>query len=84
MSSIESTPPTGSEAARAPARGAVLASRLCPICQKAPIHTGQEVCSGRCRAAWSRQRQAEAWRERDAEIRALLEAALEKLQEDVP
>jgi hypothetical protein len=30
----------------------------------------------------SRQRRAEARRERDAEIRGLLEAALEKLKED--
>ena len=60
----------------------VLASRLCPVCQKVPIHAGQEVCSGRCRAARSRQRKAEARRERDAEIRALLEAALEKLSVD--
>jgi predicted nucleic acid-binding Zn ribbon protein len=46
-----------------------------------PIHAGQEVCSGRCRAARSRQRKAEARRKRDAEIRALLEAALNKLKE---
>ena len=69
------------EDVRAPARGGVLASRLCPICQKVPIHGGQEVCSGRCRAARSRQRKATARRERDAEIRGLLEAALETLRE---
>jgi len=46
-----------------------------------PIHGGQEVCSGRCRAARSRQRKATARRERDAEIRGLLEAALETLRE---
>ena len=60
----------------------MLASRLCPICQKVPIHAGQEVCSGKCRAARSRQRKAEARRERDAEIRSLLEAALNKLKEN--
>jgi hypothetical protein len=59
----------------------VLASRLCPVCRKVRIHARQEVCSGRCRAARSRQRKAEARRERDAEIRALLEAALNKLTE---
>jgi hypothetical protein len=37
-----------------------------------------------CRSARSRQRKAEARRERDAEIGALLEAALEKLREGVP
>jgi hypothetical protein len=60
----------------------VLASRLCPVCHKVTIHDRQEVCSGRCRAARSRQRKAEAQRERDAEMRALLEAALKKLTED--
>ena len=50
----------------------------------APIHDRQEVCSGRCRAARSRRRKAEARRERDAEIRGLLEVALKKLQEGVP
>jgi predicted nucleic acid-binding Zn ribbon protein len=59
----------------------VLASRLCSVCLKGPIHAGQEVCSGRCRAARSRQRKAGARRERDADIRALLEAALKKLRE---
>ena len=84
MSSPQGLPVGSPDSVRAPARGAVLASRLCPICQKVSIHARQEVCSGRCRAARSRQRKAEARRERDAEIRALLEAALEKLQEDVP
>jgi predicted nucleic acid-binding Zn ribbon protein len=60
----------------------VLASRLCPVCRKAPIHVRQEMCSGRCRAARSRQRKAEARRARDAEIQALLEAALKRLRED--
>jgi len=81
MSSSESPPVASPDGVRAPARGGVLASRLCPVCQKVPIHAGQEVCSGRCRAARSRQRKAEARRERDAEIRVLLEAVLEKLRE---
>ena len=81
--SLSETPPVASpDSVRAPARGGVLASRLCPVCQKVPIHTGQEVCSGRCRAARSRQWKAEAQRERDAEIRAMLEAALKKLTEE--
>ena len=81
MSSSESPPVASPDGVRAPARGGVLASRLCPVCQKVPIHAGQEVCSGRCRAARSRQRKAEARRERDAEIRVLLEAVLEKPRE---
>jgi len=67
---------------RTPDREAVLASPRCPICHIAPIHVRQEVCSARCRAARSRQRKAEAREERDAAIRSLLEAALEKLRED--
>ena len=48
-----------------------------------PLVGRQRVgCSSRCRAVVSRQRKAEARRERHAEIRALLEAALEKLRED--
>ena len=80
--SLSETPPVASpDSVRAPARGGVLASRLCPVCRTAPIHARQEVCSGRCRAARSRLRKAEAQRERDAELRTLLEAALEKLRE---
>jgi len=67
---------------RAPARAGVLASRLCPVCLKAPIRARQEVCSGRCRAARSRRRKVEARRERGAEIQTLLEAALEKLRDE--
>ena len=80
--SLPETPPVGEPGRRTCARGGrVLASRTCPVCRKTPIHARQEVCSARCRAARSRQRKAEARRERDAEIRALLEAALEKLRE---
>ena len=83
--SAEETPPGATpDGVRAPARGGAPASRLCPVCRKVPIHARQEVCSGRCRAARSRQRKAAARRERDAEIRSLLEMALEKLQEGVP
>ena len=59
MSSVESPSPTGQEAARAPARGAVLASRLCPICQETPLTPRQRYCSGRCRAqaSWQAKRQ---------------------------
>jgi predicted nucleic acid-binding Zn ribbon protein len=60
----------------------VLASRTCPVCLKTPLTGRQEVCSGKCRVARSRQRKAEARRARDVEIRGLLEAALEKLRED--
>jgi predicted nucleic acid-binding Zn ribbon protein len=81
MPMVNRTPSHRPGGARAPLSGDVLASRLCPVCRKVPIHAGQAVCSGRCRAARSRQRKAEARRERDAEIRGLLEAALEKMRE---
>ena len=64
--------------------GDVIASRRCPFCRTVPLTARQKVWSARCLAARSRQRRAAAQRERDAEIRALLEAALEKLQEGVP
>jgi predicted nucleic acid-binding Zn ribbon protein len=81
--STEETPPGASpDSVRAPVPGGVLGSRRCPVCLKAPIHARQEVCSGRCRAARSRQRKAKARRERDAEIRVLLEAALRELREN--
>ena len=80
----ESAPVAGPDGVRAPAGAPVLASRTCPVCRKVPIHGRQEVCSARCRAARSRQRKAQARRERDAEIRSLLEAALKKLKEGVP
>jgi predicted nucleic acid-binding Zn ribbon protein len=67
--------------ARALAQGGVVASRTCPICQEAPLTPRQRYCSGRCRANRSRQRK-ETRRERDAEIRTLLEAALKQLRED--
>jgi predicted nucleic acid-binding Zn ribbon protein len=54
MSSVESLSPADPEAARAPARGAVVASRLCPICQKTRLTPRQRYCSGRCRAQASR------------------------------
>jgi predicted nucleic acid-binding Zn ribbon protein len=82
MSSPQSLPVGSPDSVRAPASGGVVASRRCPICGQTPLTGRQEVCSGRCRAARSRQRKADARRERDAEIRVLLEAALKSLRED--
>ena len=50
MSFVESPSRADPETARAPARGAVVASRLCPICQKTRLTPRQRYCSGRCRA----------------------------------
>ena len=56
--------------------------RRCATC-KGPVPAGKrEACSDACRAALSRMRRAKAQRERDAEIRTLLEAALQRLRED--
>ena len=65
------------EAERSPVVGS--AERRCATC-KGPLPAGKrEACSDACRAALSRARRAGAQRERDAEIRTLLEAALERL-----
>ncbi len=63
------------QGARAPLSAAVLGSRRCPVCQEAPIHAGQEVCSGKCRAARSRQRKAQARTARDQALLAALDQA---------
>jgi predicted nucleic acid-binding Zn ribbon protein len=84
MSSPESLPLASPDGVRAPAGGGVLVSRTCPVCLKTPLTSHQGVCSGRCRAARSRQRRAKARRERNAEILALLEAAAQRLRGDDP
>ena len=55
------------------------AQRLCPVC-RAQLTGRQRACSGKCRAALSRWRRAQGREARDQEIRALLEAALRKLE----
>ena len=55
--------------------------RWCAVCG-GPLPAGKrEACSDACRAALSRRRRADAERKCKEEIRALLEAALEKLRE---
>ena len=76
MSSVESLSPSGSESVRTP----VLAS-LCPVCGVDGLRGRQQVCSAACRRKRSRQREADAARKRTVEIRALLEAALDRLRE---
>lgn len=71
-----------SAGARAPLNASVVGSRRCPVCQEQPIHGRQEVCSGKCRAALSRRRKAEAQRARDERVRELLNAALAALKEN--
>ena len=68
------------ESARAPLEGTPVASRRCPApgCGRA-LTERQTACSGRCRAAISRERQRQAQAARDAEVKGLLEAALRRL-----
>ncbi len=57
-------------------------SRHCPVCHT-PLtgREAQQVCSGKCRAARSRQKKAEERADRDRELRWHLEAALRLLGE---
>jgi predicted nucleic acid-binding Zn ribbon protein len=70
--------PPSEKSARAPCsaspRDVVASSRPCPICGTA-LTGRQQACSGRCRAAKSRQRR-EA---REARVRELLERTLGEL-----
>jgi hypothetical protein len=62
----------------------VIGSRRCPVCQEVDLTGRQTACSASCRRERTRQRETAARQARDREIRALLEAALEKLQEGGP
>lgn len=78
------TPDLPPPSARALPEGILVDCRACPVCQK-PLTGKQTLCSGRCRATWSReqraQRQADRQAERDAEIRLLLRTAMEAVHE---
>lgn len=65
------------ESARAPVTANLVeSSDRCSACGK-PLTGRQRLsCSGRCRAALSRKKKAEAQEERDRKIRGLLEEAL--------
>ena len=78
MSSPQSLPVGNPQAERS---GVVVSPEpACAVCGGARGTRRRETCSDACRAALSRTRRADAQRERDAEIRALLEAALKKLR----
>ncbi len=76
MLSVNPVPEVQPQAARAPVVGS---SEACPFCGK-PLTGRQRLCSGRCRAALSRQRRAEVLRARDQEVAELLRFALNLLK----
>jgi hypothetical protein len=65
-------------------RTPVVGSPRCPVCGAVELRGRQTVCSAACRRERSRRREAERRRARDREVRALLEAALQKLEEGSP
>ena len=71
------------EAARAlvgvPGEGA--GQRVCRVCGRPLRGRQQQVCSGRCRAAWSRGKKGKAEAERNRQVRGLLVEALRLLEE---
>jgi hypothetical protein len=74
-----STPQVPPEAVR------TLVVACCRTC-RVELRDGSRAafCSGRCRAAWHRRHREEARAARDQQVRALLEAALRKLEEGSP
>ena len=67
-----------------PERSAVVGSPelVCVVCGGPRSPRKREACSDACRTALNRRRKADAEGKRKAELRALLEAALNKLTED--
>ena len=81
MPDVESKPGPPAAAARAPVAATV---RPCPACGKALTSGQNTACSGKCRAELSRRRRAENRQQRDQALRALLEAALNRLEDGAP
>ena len=74
-------PPGCARAVRTAGDGTVVGSLQCEVCGAA-LQGGQQVaCSEKCRARRWRQRRETTRLARDREIRALLEAALTKLED---
>jgi predicted nucleic acid-binding Zn ribbon protein len=74
------------EAARAPVEthGENVGERVCRVCARPLRKRQQHVCSGRCRAAWSRSQRRKADAEQRRQIRALLTEAFRLLDEAIP
>ena len=76
MSRLEVEPKVSPEAERS---GVVASPEpVCAVCGGPREPRKREACSDKCRAALSRRRREASLRERDRQIRALLETALEK------
>jgi hypothetical protein len=81
MSNIGAPHQVAPEAVRTPVGGLgeAFGQRLCRMCERSLRGRQEHVCSGRCRAAWSRRRKAEAAAERNRQVRVLLTEALRLL-----
>jgi hypothetical protein len=81
MSQADPEPKVPPETVRTPVVGS---GRRCPVCGETELSGRQTACSAACRRERTRQREQAARQARDQEIRALLETALKKLQEEGP
>ena len=54
--------------------------RPCPVCKGPMTDRQRSACSGKCRAAWSRKKKAEAQEEREREVTAALDEAEETIR----
>jgi predicted nucleic acid-binding Zn ribbon protein len=86
MSEAVALPEVSPMLARAALSRAVIGSPepVCAICGGSLDPRKRAACSAKCRAALSRRRRKDAQRNRDEDIRALLETALKKLEEGAP
>ena len=78
-----SRPSSAPEPCPRPERAGVVGSQepACIVCEGPLGGLTREACSAKCRATLSRRRRDEKRRARDQEVRALLLAALTRLEE---
>lgn len=75
-------PTTPSDVAHAGSEGVRAPEALsCPVCRRKPFRGRQRVCSARCRAKRHRQVREAERQVQVCEVRALLQAALTKLED---
>ncbi len=56
--------------------------RRCPVCKGPMAEQKESACSGRCRAALSRRKKAQAQEERERRMQALLRETLRLLKHE--